>query len=172
MTEGSEPAVHWEAPVERAGPAPGIDFAPHGSRLLAYVIDSLILTMVFFGWFLASVIGVGVVGAVFGRTWMTDNPFVVLLAIVWMFVLMLVYALYFPYFWARGGQTPGMRPFRLWVVRDTDGTALTWRPALLRMIGMFFVSGILYLGFVWVFIDKRRRAWHDLIAGTIVIRRR
>jgi uncharacterized RDD family membrane protein YckC len=26
------------------------------------------------------------------------------------------------------------------------------------------------IGFLWVFVDKRRRAWHDLIGGTVVIR--
>lgn len=78
---------------------------------------------------------------------------------------------YFPFFWARGGQTPGMRPFGLWVVRDRDGTGVSWRGAVLRMVAMYFVSSVLYLGFIWVFIDKRRRSWHDLVAGTVVIKR-
>jgi len=30
---------------------------------------------------------------------------------------------------------------------------------------------VVYLGYVWIFIDARRRGWHDLIAGTVVIER-
>ena len=30
-------------------------------------------------------------------------------------------------------------------------------------------AAVVYLGFAWVFIDARRRGWHDLIAGTVVI---
>ena len=63
------------------------------------------------------------------------------------------------------------RPFRLWVVRDLDGTSISWRSALLRTAAMYFVSSVLYLGLIWIFIDKRRRSGHDLVAGTVVIRR-
>jgi uncharacterized RDD family membrane protein YckC len=79
---------------------------------------------------------------------------------------------YFPFFWARGGQTPGMRPFRLWVVRDQDGTPFGWGTASLRVLGLYVASSVFYLGFIWIFLDKRRRGWHDLIAGTVVVRRR
>lgn len=172
MTDRSQPAVPWDVPVEPAGPAPGIDFAPHGPRLLANIIDSLLLTLVFIGWFLVAVIGVDGIGGAFSRTWLTDNPIAVFAAVAWVLVLLIVYVMYFPFCWAHGGQTLGMRPFRLWVVRDADGGPLTWKHATLRALGFYLVSGTFYLGFVWVFIDKRRRAWHDLIAGTVVIRRR
>lgn len=26
------------------------------------------------------------------------------------------------------------------------------------------------IGYIWIFIDKRRRGWHDLIAGTVVVK--
>jgi len=40
------PIVSWEAPAEEVGPAPGIKFAPHGGRFLAYILDALIVTAV------------------------------------------------------------------------------------------------------------------------------
>jgi uncharacterized RDD family membrane protein YckC len=40
--------------------------------------------------------------------------------------------------------------------------------ALRRFIG-YFISGILFLGFLWVLLDSRRQGWHDKIAGTFVI---
>ena len=92
------------------------------------------------------------------------------------FVLLLLLStligfLYFPFFWARGGQTPGMRPFSLRVVKDSDGTRIGWGTAILRLIGMWVAVAVLYIGLIWIFVDKRRRGWQDLIAGTVVVKR-
>ena len=43
--------------------------------------------------------------------------------------------------------------------------------AFLRLVGLYVAIGVMYLGFIWIFIDGRRRGWQDLIAGTIVIKR-
>ena len=93
-----------------------------------------------------------------------------ILAIIPFVGIFLVSLLYFPYFWQRSGQTPGMRLMQIKVVRDADGGPLTWGPAILRLIG-YWISGIVfYLGYIWIFIDKRKRGWFDLIAGTVVIK--
>ena len=76
---------------------------------------------------------------------------------------------YFPWFWWRSGQTPGMRLFRLRVVRDRDGGPISGGQAVLRLIGYWINQFVFYIGFIWIFVDSRRRGWHDLIAGTIVI---
>jgi uncharacterized RDD family membrane protein YckC len=62
-----------------------------------------------------------------------------------------------------------MRLFRLRVVRDADGGPISGGQAILRLIGFWVSSFVLYLGFIWILIDSRRRGWHDLIAGTVVI---
>ena len=44
--------------------------------------------------------------------------------------------------------------------------------ALLRLLGLYVIDGLVfYLGFIWIFVDKRKRCWHDLIAGTVVVKR-
>jgi uncharacterized RDD family membrane protein YckC len=78
---------------------------------------------------------------------------------------------YFPWFWARSGATPGMTAMGLRVVRDRDGGPISGGQAILRLIGYVINGLVLYLGFIWIFVDKRRRGWHDLIAGTVVIKR-
>jgi uncharacterized RDD family membrane protein YckC len=83
----------------------------------------------------------------------------------------LIGLLYFPFFWARGGQTLGMKPFGLRVVRDRDGGRIGWGTALLRLVGLWVAAAVMYIGFIWIFVDKRRRGWQDLIAGTVVIKR-
>jgi Predicted membrane protein/domain len=77
---------------------------------------------------------------------------------------------YFPYFWAKSGQTPGMKMMNIKVVRDSDGGPITGGQAILRLIGYWVSQLVFYLGFIWIFIDKRQRGWFDLIAGTIVIK--
>lgn len=156
-----QPPPGWYVPPEPPGPAPGVWFAPHGDRLVAYILDSLILVaIVFVGLLVLVPIGFaggrGTGGAAF---------------LVFFVLLLLVFIGYFPFFWARGGQTPGMKPFRLYVVRDSDGGPIGGGQAFLRLLG-YWVNGIaFYIGFIWVFVDARRRGWHDLIAGTLVVKR-
>ena len=57
------------------------------------------------------------------------------------------------------------------VVRDSDGGPVSAGAAILRLVGYWIDSLVFYLGFIWIFIDKRKRCWHDLIAGTVVIKR-
>jgi uncharacterized RDD family membrane protein YckC len=138
------------------GPAPGVAFGGAGERLLAYLIDGLIL----FGLAVLLAIGAFVVVFIF--------PPLALLAFLAIFVVDIAY---FPYFWKTRGQTPGMRAFQLYVVRDRDGGPISTGQAILRLIGYWIDGLVLYLGFIWILIDSRKRGWHDLIAGTVVIKR-
>ncbi len=67
--------------------------------------------------------------------------------------------------WHRGGQTLGMRPWRLRVVA-ADGGAPTWRAALVRYVvgtASLLLAG---LGFWWAWLDRDRLTWHDRASGT------
>jgi uncharacterized RDD family membrane protein YckC len=171
MTEPTAPRVYWEMPDE-AGPAPGVEFASHGARLVAYLIDSVILTALAVA--LALVVGLvflgGATSADEGRS-VQIAPAAVVGTFLLVIAILLLVLLYFPFFWARGGQTPGMRLFGLRVVRDRDGGRIGWGTALLRILGMYVASAVFYLGFIWILVDKRRRGFHDLIAGTVVVKR-
>jgi uncharacterized RDD family membrane protein YckC len=163
------PIVSWEAPAEEVGPAPGIKFAPHGGRFLAYILDALIVTAVLIVLGIAlSILFVGV-AATGGRGNPASVGVGVLGGFAFILVLLVVTFGYFPYFWAKSGQTPGMRPFNLYVVRDSDGGKISGAQAFVRLLGMWVSAAVFYLGYVWIFIDARRRGWHDLIAGTVVI---
>jgi uncharacterized RDD family membrane protein YckC len=149
--------VAWTQPEVEAGPAPGVEFAPHGERLVAYIFDILIVGVIY----VLALIGLVIVSVAVP---IVGIPLLIAAAI-------LIPLLYFPWFWARGGQTPGMKVFGLHVVRDRDGGTLSWGSAILRLIGYWINGLVFYLGFIWILIDKRRRGWHDLIAGTVVIKR-
>ncbi|MEO5622280.1 MAG: RDD family protein, partial [Dokdonella sp.] len=85
--------------------------------------------------------------------------------------LLVVSAAYFVISWARGGQTIGMRAWRLRVVA-ADGNALPWPRALLRFSIALVSLSVCAIGFLWCLIDPGRRAWHDLGARSAVIRTR
>jgi uncharacterized RDD family membrane protein YckC len=163
------PIVSWEAPIEEVGPAPGVKFAPHGGRLLAYIIDGLIVTVIL----ILMTIALSLVLVAIGRSGSGSGSATAAVAVVgtvvYLIGVLLATLAYFPYFWAKNGQTPGMKPFHLYVVRDSDGGKISGAQAFVRLLGFWVSAAVLYLGFVWVFIDARRRGWHDLIAGTVVV---
>jgi uncharacterized RDD family membrane protein YckC len=79
-----------------------------------------------------------------------------------------VLAAYQPFFWARFGATPGMQPFGICLTRP-DGSRLGPARALGRELAMVASALPLGLGFAWAAWDARGQAWHDRIAGTVVV---
>jgi uncharacterized RDD family membrane protein YckC len=78
-------------------------------------------------------------------------------------------AAYFALSWMRGGQTIGMRAWRLRVA-SSEGTRLSITRASLRFLVALVSLLALGAGFWWILIDPKKRAWHDLAAGTVVAR--
>lgn len=112
--------------------------------------------------------------------------------------LFVIGLLFFGWFWTHGGQTLGMRAWRLSVMRE-DGRPLTWLTAAVRftmMLGCWaavlipLFAGMPHLrdfphaaivslsatalsaiGLVAMLVDRRRRAPHDWLSGCVVIER-
>ena len=82
--------------------------------------------------------------------------------------LVLVCFLFFGWFWTHGGQTLGMRAWRLQLCR-IDGQNLAWSTAVVRFLGALLSWIALGLGFVWVALDPQNRAWHDRLSKSIVV---
>src|SRR5450756_1512136 len=95
--------VSWQAPPVEAGPAPGVRFAGHGARLVAYIVDGIVLSVLFL--VLTIVFGVVMAGAVSANS----GGAAVGGGILFLVAILVVSIAYFPWFWARGGQTPGMK---------------------------------------------------------------
>ena len=170
------PQPTWQTPPESVGPAPGVRFAGHGARLGAYILDGiligvfvtafvLVLAVVLFGTLDWSVDANG--DLMFGDEAAAVGS--ILLFTAGSMLISFLAMLYFPFCWARGGQTLGMRVAGIRVVSDRDGSRIGWGAAILRLIGWWVSGAVFYIGFAWILIDKRRRGWHDLIAGTCVI---
>jgi uncharacterized RDD family membrane protein YckC len=77
-------------------------------------------------------------------------------------------AAFFIGFWTRGGQTLGMRAWRLRVERQS-GQPLDLATAALRFAVGLTSAAMLGAGLLWLWIDRDRLTWHDRAAGTRVV---
>jgi uncharacterized RDD family membrane protein YckC len=84
-------------------------------------------------------------------------------------LLALATAVYTVSCWHRYGATPGKIAFSLRIVdARSNRRAPLWR-LVIRYAAYLVSAAPLLLGFAWIAVDRRRQAWHDKIAGTLVI---
>ena len=129
--------------------------APLWRRLAAAVYDALLLAAV---WMVIAMADLFLRGA-------AGLPYSVH---VFRAELLLAGAAFFGWFWTHGGQTLGMRAWRL-QLRRVDGGPLTWPTALARYAFAWLAWLPLGLGVLWSALDPRRRAWHDALSGTELV---
>jgi uncharacterized RDD family membrane protein YckC len=125
-------------------------------RLTALVYDVFPLLGL---WFFAGAIGLTLAG--------DGNKFARNAAIQVLVVLFT--AGYFVISWTRGGQTIGMRAWRLRIVGD-NGALVGWPRAMWRFVLASLSFALLGAGFWWQFFDREKRTAHDAIAHTRMIR--
>jgi uncharacterized RDD family membrane protein YckC len=120
--------------------------ANFGQRLVALLIDGVILFIVF----LVLSLAVKTVGYV--------------LAIV-------ISAGYFSYFeGGPTGQTLGKRVMGIRVYDfSSTGGPIGYGRGLIRWLGRIVSSFVCYLGYFWMLWDKEKQCWHDKIATTVVV---
>jgi uncharacterized RDD family membrane protein YckC len=82
---------------------------------------------------------------------------------------LLVLAAYGAVMWKLRGSTVGGIVFDLRVVR-LDGREVDWETAIIRALSCFLSLAVAGLGFFWIAFDDNSQAWHDKIAGTVVVR--
>lgn len=123
-------------------------------RFGAMLYDTFLLFAVLFG---AGAVAMLVVGGEISD----GNP-------VYFTYLISVAYLFFAWFWLRAGQTLGMQTWRLRLV-TFDGRKPNVQQTLLRFVGSLLSWLAGGLGFLWIFVDKDRLAWHDYLSGTMII---
>lgn len=138
-----------------AGETPSPEPAGLLRRLLAMFYDSLLLLSVLF-------VATAIVLLVTRGTLDYQNPFFR----SYLFVLCF---LFYAWFWMHGGQTLGMRTWRLRVQRLDGGPISLWQ-ALLRFLCAIPCWALLGLGYLWMLVDRDRMAVHDRISETRIVR--
>ena len=137
---------------------PAADPAAPGWRLLAFAYDAVPLVALL-------MIASGLLLALAGGRTVERAP---LLAAAEFVALWALCGAYFVLSWRRGGQTLGMRPWRLKLV-DADG-----RLASVRVLWLRYLIGSVtpVIGWLWCFADPQRRAFCDIAARTVFVRLR
>jgi uncharacterized RDD family membrane protein YckC len=154
----SKPATQKQ-PADSAAPA---DYSQYPSadlwrRLMSIVYDQLILWAIW--------IATGFVHALIFGVDTPESPqnlqrtlFPMLLGSTFLF---------YYWFWTHGGQTLGMRAWRLKVIdARLDGTPPHFLRCVLRFVGAFFSISAFGLGYIWVLFDPNKDTWHDRISNT------
>ena len=125
-------------------------------RLAAFIYDGLLVLGI---WFVLGIIFVAVNG---GEHVAQHNPFLpsaMFITLFWFNV----------HFWRRGGQTLGMRAWRLRLINDNKGP-MTLMQCLVRFLVSIGSTLILFMGYFWVWFDKDGLSWHDRYSNTRIIR--
>ncbi len=140
------------------------ELAGPGSRVLATVIDFMLIGLVLLGLFIFCMILVG--GDFSGL-----GPYAVALGIVAAFLTIWGYPILFELYMR--GQTPGKRSLGLRVIQE-GGFALTPSIVLARnfMRIVDFLPGFYGLGLLVMIFNRRYKRLGDFVAGTLVIRER
>lgn len=84
-------------------------------------------------------------------------------------MMLSVTAGYFVVSWVRGGQTIGMRAWRVRLIGERQ-PAISWSRAWLRFVVALVSLLVAGIGFFWCLFDAERRGWHDLAARTRMVR--
>jgi len=121
-----------------------------GTRLVSYIIDAIIL------W---------IIGAIVGLIFMALGVGYVAASLI---VGILISLGYFTYFFGNG-QTPGMKVMKIKLCGTDDTYPIGYGKGFLRWIGMLISALVIYIGFLWILIDKDKQGWHDKIADTYVV---
>ena len=90
------------------------------------------------------------------------------LGTIYVVLIPFIIALYFVMFWSLTGRTIGKWFLGLRVV-STDGRTPTIGRSILRVLGYAISAIVFWAGYLWVLVDKNRRAWHDHMASTWVV---
>ena len=126
-------------------------------RLAAICYDSLLLLAVLF------FAGILTLPFSSGQTLTTgtSNPLVTS-------YFFIVSYLFFGWFWTHGGQTLGMRAWKI-RVQTFDGQGINWWQALFRFLCAILSWGVVGLGFFWQLVGKERLTWHDRFSETELV---
>lgn len=74
-------------------------------------------------------------------------------------------------FWLGAQATPGKMLFGLRILDEKTGEPASLPNYLIRYI-TYYLSGLfLGLGYIWAGFHPRKQAWHDLLAGTVVVQK-
>lgn len=137
----------------------GVEYGGFWVRVIAQIIDGIITSILFF-WVLGMLI--------LGLSPLDPAGMAGVSGFLVQYILPAIYAIGF---WTLMQATPGKMALGLVVVDAKTGQPASTGKYIIRYIGYFISAIVLLLGFIWVAFNPRKQGWHDLIAGTVVVKK-
>jgi uncharacterized RDD family membrane protein YckC len=151
---------------------PTVAYAGFWLRLVALIIDVIVLSMVRTLIFLPFGIGIGMRGLMHGRPQDISEfaPFFVMAARLALLSFVLQW-LYFSLMESSAWQaTLGKKALGL-EVTDLEGRRISFGRATGRYFGKILSALTLFIGFLMAGFTEKKQALHDMLAGTLVLRK-
>lgn len=134
------------------------EYAGFWLRVGAALIDSVLLLIVIWP----------LMAAIYGLQYWTSGHYI--LGFWDVVINYLLPAIVVIIFWIYRSATPGKMMLNLTIVDAKTGNAPTKGQYIGRYLA-YYVSAIpLFMGLIWVGLDKRKQGWHDKLAGTVVLK--
>lgn len=125
-------------------------------RIAAMLYDGLLILAM---WMTITIVGIAINNGIAVEA---GNPILSSILFIAVFV-------FYAKFWTHGGQTLGMRAWRLKIINLQSGQ-ITLIQCMLRLVMAFISLAVCGLGYVWMLVDKDKLAWHDRFSYTRIVR--
>ncbi len=129
-------------------------------RILAWLIDCAIAVLILLvsTWY---IIGAANLNTLLNRFLIVVIYHFLINAFIWPLINLLLIS--------QVGGTIGKLATGIEIVHPDRKHISFWQAILRNIIGYMVSGSFLWMGFIWIFIDKQRRAWHDMLADTYVV---
>ena len=149
--------------------ASDVKYAGFWERFLAYCIDSAILTL---GSVVVGFLGAFFIGFVLALMGMEVEEMEGFFAVLYYILAFVLSWLYFTIMESSKLQaTLGKKVCNLFVT-DTSGNKITFLGANARYWSKFISGAILAIGYIMAAFTEKHQALHDMIAGTLVVKKK
>jgi uncharacterized RDD family membrane protein YckC len=141
----TDPSYQQPAYQPPAGAGPSGPRASFGRRLVAIILDGIIIGVVVLVCYLISRVLADIVA--------------ILLTLG-----------YYTYFEGSGsGQTVGKKLLGIRVIDFSAGGPIGYGRGFVRQLARILSGLVCYLGYLWMLWDKEKQTWHDKLATTVVV---
>jgi uncharacterized RDD family membrane protein YckC len=147
-------------------------------RVYAVLIDLVLFSMVFFvlnGLFniiynvlVDPVFNIGDIFSLYNYNLLYNNNETSSITIIKYIIFFLVTII----FWNFKNATPGKMLLGIIIVDADTGSKLTVQQMLIRYVGYIISAFVLFCGYFWVAVDRKKQALHDKLARSVVLRKK
>ena len=134
-------------------------------RLAAIIYDLFLLVAVILVAVSLFTIVVELIAGQSSSSELLDTPWIKLL---FQLYLLLVSALFYVWFWTHGGQTLGLKVWKLKVV-DDNLCEIGMKKAAMRLVWSVVTCIPFGVGFLWALFNKNRLTLYDQLSGTRLV---